>query len=318
MKKIYYKALLILFVSTIFIAGCGNNGGISNNEEALDKEKLTVVATFYSMYDFTKNVAKDKADVQLLIPSGVEPHDWEPSPKDVKNIQRADLFIYNSEHFETWVPTIEKSLQKANTVFVKASDGITLIEGNDHEHKEEGHDHNHSHEVDPHVWLSPVLAQKEVETITKALIEADPDNQSYYEENSKEYINKLKELDNEYRASLEKASSKEFITQHAAFGYLANEYGLKEISISGLSPSQEPSPAKLAELKKFAKEHHVKAIYFEELASPKVAETLAKEIGAETEILSTLEGLSKESQDQGLDYIKVMKNNLKALEKSLH
>ncbi|PTY84402.1 metal ABC transporter substrate-binding protein, partial [Heyndrickxia sporothermodurans] len=261
--------------------------------------------TFYPMYEFTKNIVKDKANIELLIPSNVEPHDWEPTPKDVGKIQKADIFVFNSKYFETWVPSIKNSVSNENLSFVEASSDIHLMNGDGH------------HQFDPHVWLNPVLAQQEVKTITKALIKADPENKEFYQKNSDAYVAKLAKLDHQYRETLKDAKKKEIITQHTAFGYLAKEYGMKQIPIAGLSPSQEPSPARLGELKEFAVKHHVKVIYFEELASPKVAETLAKEIGAKTEVLHTLEGLSKEEQDKGMNYISVMQKNLDAIKKSL-
>lgn len=315
-----HKRLLSLIVGLIamfVISGCGNEEGTQTNTN----EKLKVVTTFYPMYEFTKNVAGDLADVELLIPSTIEPHDWEPSPKDIGEIQDANLFVYNSEYMETWVPDLQNSVSEDKVKFIEASSGINLDKGVEVEEEEEvqahSHSHSHSHSfvMDPHVWLSPVLAQKEVQTITDALIEADPENKETYKKNSQTYITKLKDLDEEYRTGLGNAKKKELVTQHTAFGYLAKEYGLVQVPIAGLSPSQEPSAQKLKDLKNFAEEHDINVIYFEELASPKVAETLADEIGASTDVLSTLEGLSKESQDKGYDYIKIMENNLDTLMK---
>jgi len=305
------RVVLLLCTFILLLSGCANGG---NTDHAKDNgnKKMKVVTTFYPMYEFTKNVVGDKADVKLLIPSNVEPHDWEPTPKDIANIQRAKLLVYNSESLETWVPNIQKSLGNNGPKFVAASKGITLMKGVEDEESKGGS------QMDPHVWLSPALAGQEVKTITQALVKADPKNQSYYEKNSKEYLNKLQALDNKYRMELKNVKRNEIITQHAAFGYLAKEYHLKQVPIAGLSPDQEPSPAKLAELKKFAKEHNLKVIYYEELASPKVAETLAKEIGAKTEVLNTLEGLSKEDQKKGMDYISVMEENLKSLKQTLN
>nr|WP_286184599.1 metal ABC transporter substrate-binding protein [Bacillus sp. SD075] len=312
------------------LAGCQQ--GVSNEwaEKQIkkDTEKIQIVTTFYPMYEFTKNVVGDLAEVKLLIPSSIEPHDWEPSPKDVGQIQNADLFIYDSEYMETWVPDIEKSLDTKESTFVKASEGITLMEGEEDEHdhgqeegeedeQAEGEQHEHSHEKDPHVWLSPVLAQKEVENIKDALIKVDPDHKNDYEKNSDAYIEKLKALDKDFKSTLEDVKSKDIITQHAAFGYLAREYGLTQVAIAGLSPENEPSPAKLAELKEFALDHSIKTIFFEEVASPKVAQTLATEIGAETQVLNTLEGLSKENQKKGADYIQVMQDNLDKIKLAL-
>ncbi|MGE8206470.1 metal ABC transporter substrate-binding protein [Heyndrickxia sp. NPDC080065] len=297
--------VFVLFAIFILISGCANEQ--KNSNKTNNNKKLEIVTTFYPMYEFTKNIVQDKANVKLLVPSNIEPHDWEPSPKDVGSIQQADLMIYNSTYLETWVPSIEKSVNRDHLSFVEASSGIDLMEGTEH----------HKHEMDPHVWLSPVLAQQEVKTITNAVIKADPKNKTYYQKNSDEYVAKLAQLDNNYRTALNNVKRRELITQHAAFGYLTKEYGIKQVPIAGLSPSQEPSPAKLGELKEFALKHKVKTIFFEELTSPKVAETLATEIGAKTEVLHTLEGLSKNEQEQGLNYITIMHQNLEAIKKSL-
>ncbi|MED3652250.1 MULTISPECIES: metal ABC transporter substrate-binding protein [Heyndrickxia] len=321
MKGINFKTILVIFAAIMLMVGCGNKNDtavqVSGDKKSQeDTSKLKIVTTFYPMYEFTKNIAGDKASVELLIPSTIEPHEWEPTPKDIANIQSSDVFVYNSPYMETWVQSIQKSNDNDKLEFVEASKGISLVEGveeEEHGHEEE---HEHGHEMDPHVWLSPALAKQEVQNITSALVKADPSNKDSYEDNSKKYMEKLTQLDQEYRTELQNVKKKEIITQHAAFSYLASEYGLQQVPIAGLSPEQEPSAKKLAELKKFAKEHDVKVIYFEELASPAVAKTLANEIGAKTEVLNTLEGLSDEDQENGLDYIKVMEKNLEKLIKN--
>lgn len=310
-KKIKLISMMILAV--LIIAACGK--GENDVSSGSSKEKLQIMTTFYPMYEFTKNIAGDKADVKILIPSSQEPHGWEPTPKDIANVQASDLFIFNSIYMESFVDTIKAAVDNKETVFVEASSDITLKEGitDEHDHDSEEAEDEHSHEKDPHVWLSPALAIKEVETITASLIEADPDNKESYQQNSEAYIAKLSALDQEYQDALSKVEKKEMITQHAAFGYLASEYGLTQVPISGLSPEEEPNAQRLAELKDFAKEHDISVIYFEETASKKVADTLASEIGAKTEVLSTLEVLSKEDEDNGLDYIKVMERNLEKI-----
>ncbi|MEM5010502.1 metal ABC transporter substrate-binding protein [Niallia taxi] len=299
---------IVLAATVALLAGCGAQNVQTNND---GEKQLKIMTSFYPMYEFTKKIAGNQADVELLIPSSTEPHDWEPTPKDIKKVHDADLFIYNSEYMETFVPTIEAAAESEGTVFVEASKGITLMEGSEEE--EEHHDHDHSHEMDPHVWLSPALAMKEVETITASLMESDPTHEDEYKKNSETYLKELSALDGEYKEKLALVPKKEMITQHAAFGYLAHDYGLEQIAIAGLSPEQEPTAAKLAELKTFAMEHDINVIYFEEVALPKVAETLAKEIGAKTTVLNTLELVSEEDQKNGHDYISIMKNNLDAI-----
>lgn len=311
----------------VLLAGCGQNAEKAST--AASGEKLKVVATFYPMYEFSKQVAGEHADVVALIPSGVEPHDWEPSAKDMATLQEADVFVYNGI-VEGWAEQALASAANGERVVVEASKGLPLIEGSEDEHEhehadeqaEDAHAGEEEHEEeghgpDPHVWLSPALAQQEVAAIEAALAQADPAHEEDYKRNADGYIAKLKELDQAYKDGLAGAKRKEFVTQHAAFGYLAKEYGLTQVPIAGLSPEQEPSPGEMAEVVAFAKEREVKTIFFETLVEPKVAKVVADEIGAKTDVLNPLEGLTEEERGQGLDYIGVMKQNLAALKKAL-
>ncbi|MBE0343481.1 zinc ABC transporter substrate-binding protein, partial [Paenibacillus sp. 28ISP30-2] len=232
----------------------------------------------------------------------------------------ADVFVYNGI-VEGWAEQALSSASNDKRVVVEASKGLNLMEGTAEEeegeaHAEEGHAHDHV--LDPHVWLDPVLAQKEVESIKAGLISADSANKADYEKNADAYIAKLKELDTEFKTGLKDVKRKDFITQHAAFGYLAKQYGLTQVPIAGLSPEQEPTPDKLAGIIKFAKENNVKTIFFETLVDPKVAETVATEIGAKIDVLNPLEGLTDEDKQKNLDYLGVMKNNMEALKKALN
>jgi zinc transport system substrate-binding protein len=301
----------LLWTFTIFLlilSGCSNQDQTKEKKDSLGQKKLNVVTTFYPMYYFSKQVAGNSANVSLLIPNGVEPHDWEPTAKDMANIQDADVFVYNSRYFETWTGKVLKSIDTSKLTVTEAASQINLLNGTN------GKGNSNK---DPHVWLSPVLAKQEVDAIAKAFEQKDPKNKEKYKKNADEFKVKLDDIDQLYRDTLSKAPAKEFVTQHASFAYLAKEYGLTQISIAGLSPDVEPTLGKLAELAKLTKEKHIKVIYFEGMTSSKVAETLANEIGAKTEVLNPLEGLTKSDQKQGLDYLGVMKNNLNALKKSL-
>ncbi|MGE8076938.1 metal ABC transporter substrate-binding protein [Listeria welshimeri] len=320
MKKWSFIVVAVLTFALV-LAGCGaSSDKVSGNED-----KLKIVTTFYPMYDFTKNVAGDKASIEMLIDAGTEPHDYEPSAKDIAKIEAADVFVYNSEDMETWVPSVLKSLDSKKLTVIDASKGIQLVEGTEeeehHDHEEEGHDHDHEeahhHEHDPHVWLSPVLAQQEVTNIQNGLTKADKTNADTYEKNAANYNDKLKALDGKFKTAFEGSKQRDFVTQHAAFQYLAKEYNLHQVAIAGLSPDQEPSPARLAELQKYVKDNNISTIYFEEVASPKVAETLANETGAKLEVLSPIEGITDKEQKKGMDYIAYMEQNLKALQKTI-
>jgi zinc transport system substrate-binding protein len=304
MKK--FVCPIIIFI--MLLSGCSNAVQTKGDNSSGDTKKLHIVTTFYPMYYIAQKVAGNSANVDLLIPNGVEPHDWEPTAKDMANIQDADVFIYNSRYMETWTEKVLNSIDQSNLKVVEASKGIELINGISEEDPK-----GSASSKDPHVWLSPVLAQQEVDNIALALENKDPKNKKQYENNATAFKSQLVDLDKLYKETIAKAKKKEFVTQHAAFAYLAKQYGLTQIPIAGLSPDVEPSLAKLAELAKVTKQKNIKIVYFEGLTSSKVAQTLANEIGAKTEVLNPLEGLTKEEQEKGLDYIDVMKKNLEAL-----
>ena len=317
------KGLLLLgnVVLSVLLTACGGQ----EKKEASSNEKIQVMTTFYPMYEFTKQVVGDKGDIELLIPAGTEPHDFEPSAKDLAKISDSDVFVYNSPELETWTDNLTDTIDTKQTEIIQASKDIKLMEGTEHEH-EEAHDHDtqeheehgHSHELDPHVWLDPALAIKEVETIRDQLSKKYPDDKAAFEKNAASYIDELKKLDEEFQTAFKDAKNKTFVTQHAAFGYLANQYGLTQEAIAGISPDQEPSPSRLSELKHYVDDNQVKVIYFEENASSKVAETLSKETGVKLEVLNPLESLTDKQIKDGEDYLSVMRENLAALKESVH
>jgi len=286
---------------------------------AAEGEKLSVYASFYPMYDFVLKVGGDKVTVSNMVPAGMEPHDWEPAASDIVGLENADVFIYNGAGMEHWVDKVLHTLSNKDLVVVNASDGLTLLEGH-HHHSEEGeeaHEEEEEHAFDPHVWLGPLSAKAQMEVIKNALVKADPTNAVYYEENYTKYAAEFDALDAEFKQALEPLSKKEIVVSHQAFGYLCVAYGLSQESIEGLTPDSEPDPARMAEIIDFVKEHKVSTIFFEELVSPKVAETIASATGAVAEVLSPIEGLSDEQIAAGSDYFSVMRQNLAALKKAL-
>lgn len=322
MKKIH-KWLSISAVSGLvfFLAACTAPTTEEPGTPAAE-DKLQVVTTFYPMYDFTKQVAQDSADVSILVPSGTDTHGFEPSAKDVAQIQEADVFVYNSEEMETWVPSILESIDTTDVVIVNASEGIELLEGSHAEEEEHDHDHEaeegHSHEVDPHIWLDPVLAQEEVRNIKEGLIEADSENEVTYEENATAFQTELQQLDEEYAAAFETAENRTFVTQHAAFAYLADRYDLHQVAISGLSTDAEPSPSELTEMSNFITAQNVEYIYFGKTTSSAISETLANETNTQLAVLDPIEGITEADQEAGVDYLQAMRNNLEALKLSIH
>ena len=313
MKDILKIASLLLLL--VGISACGKQ------EAEKEDGKLEIVTSFYPMYDFTKNVAKDKANVSMLIDGGVESHDYEPSAKDMAKIQNADVFVYNSNEMETWVETVLENIDTSKVKVIEASKGIELLKGSEshdeEEHEGHDHDHGHSHAFDPHVWLDPLLVKKEVRTISDALIEIDSKNKDYYEKNTTEYLSKLDKLNDDYVAAFEGAKSKKFVTQHTAFSYLANQYGLEQVAISGLSPDQEPTPKELKGIQDLVKKENINVIYTESSASEKIAKTIADATGAELAVLNPMESVSKKDRENGADYLSIMAENLEALKLSI-
>ena len=324
MKRLTGLALALLLV-VLPLSGCGESRTPSVKEGEVEGNKLSVYTSFYTMYDFTSKIAGDKAAVTNLVPTGTEPHDWEPSAADITGLETADIFIYNGAGMEHWVQDVLNSLQNKDLVSVETSHGITLLEGHGHDHEgeededhaDEDEDHEDEEDLDPHVWLSPLNAKKQMEAIKDAFVLADPENKAYYEANYTKYAAEFDTLDKEFKDTLSPLPNKDIIVAHQAFGYLCSAYGLNQVPVEGLSPDSEPAPARVAEIIQFAKEHEIKVIFFEELVSSKVADTIADAIGAKTGVLSPLEGLSDQQLQNGADYFSVMRENLSALKEAL-
>lgn len=310
MKKIIS---LLLVIPMLFTIGCSKENESDQNSEG----KIKIYTSIYPVYDFVKKVGGDKVDVTNLVPAGTEPHDWEVSTSDIVNLEKADMLIYNGAGIENWTDKVINTLDNKDIVYIKTSEGLDIhkvSEEDSHSHEEDGHSHG---SYDPHTWLSIKNAKKEMENIKNALVKYDPDNAKYYEDNYEEYAKKFDELDKKYSDTLGPIENKTIIVAHEAFGYLCSDYDINQEGIEGLTPDSEPDPARMSEIIKFAKENNVKTIFFEELVSPKVAETIAKEIDAKTEVLNPLEGLTEEQINNGEDYFTVMERNLEVLYESM-
>ena len=277
--------------------------------------KIDVVTTFYPMYEFTKSIVGHEGQVSLLIKAGTEVHDFEPSTRDISKIQEANAFVYDSDSMEMWVKSVKKSIDTKKVPFIEATENMILAPGTEEEGHEHGHE-GHHHAYDPHVWLSPKRAVSLVENIRDGLSHSFPKKAKVFKKNAAAYIKKLQVLDKEYSDTLSKAQQKSFVTQHAAFGYLALDYGLTQVPITGLTAEAEPSAKRLADLSKYVQEYGINYIYFEENASSAVSKTLADEAGVKTAVLSPLESLTQKQMDAGENYFSVMRSNLKALQKT--
>lgn len=302
-------------LSLSLLTGCGTQPA----DTAAGDGRLRVLTSFYPMYDFACKIGGDCIDVINMVPSGTEPHDWEPSTNDLKNLEKADVFIYNGADMEPWADDLLVSRSDTLRV-VEASENVELrtTDGeHEHAHEHEGADHHHG-DFDPHVWLDPENAKIEMEAIRDALCAADPENSTVFQSNYEKYAAELDALDAEFREKLAPLPNRTIVVAHEAFGYLCDAYGLTQVGIEGLSPDSEPDPGRMAEVIDFVREHSISTIFFEELVSPKVAEAIASETGAQAKMLSPLEGLSDEQAAAGADYFSVMHDNLAALMEALN
>ena len=312
-KKSLCSVILLGILFTI--SGCGAN---TNSRNFKEEDKISIVTTIYPVYDFACNIAGDKAEIINLVPAGTEPHDFELSTGDMQLMEKADIFIYNGAGMEHFVDKTLKSISNEDLVVVEAAKGIDLIAA-EHHHDEEEHEDSESEEkTDPHTWLSIQNAIVEAEAIKEALVEADAENADYYEANFEAYKEKLVALDESYKEELSNLSKDTIVVAHEAFGYLCKEYGLKQEAVEGLTADSEPDAARMKEIIEFCKENDIQVIFFEELVSPKVAQTIANEIGAETMVLNPVEGLTAEQEEEGLNYIGIMEQNLEVLKKALN
>jgi zinc transport system substrate-binding protein len=318
------KKLLTISAITILIIALGaaaiivakNNQPPAENSSA---EKIIVTTSFYPLYYFASEVGGDKAEVHNITPAGAEPHDYEPTARDMVLIENSRMLILNGLYLEAWGDDIQKNINPQKTKIVIANSGMGQACSIDSSKKmtEKQKTAYCEKQVDPHTWLSPVMAKNIVKNIADGFIGVDPANQKYYEANENALEEKLNNLDADYQKGLTNCQLKDFVTSHEAFGYLAASYGLNQISISGLSPDAEPSPTELAEIVKTVKASNIKYIFFESLISPKLAETIASETGAQTMVLDPLEGLTEEDIANGKNYLTTMEDNLKNLQTAL-
>ncbi|MDX5475495.1 MAG: zinc ABC transporter substrate-binding protein [Bacillaceae bacterium] len=308
--------LLLLFT---FLVGCNNEQQASEEE----KEKLKIYTTIFPLEDFAKKIGGEHVDVESVYPPGADAHTYEPTTRTMSNIATADAFIYSGVGFEGFADKAHDVLKNEKVKIVAAAAGIDLLDYNhdDHDHKHEDddqeHDHDHGDE-DPHVWIDPVLAIQLAETIKDALVELKPDAKEDFETNFATLKQDLESLHQEFEDMVNNASTNKILVNHAAFGYWEERYGIKQISVTGLSPTQEPSQRQLVDIVNTAKENNIKYVIFDQNITGNIAEIVRNEIGAEALILHNLEAVTQEDIDNNEDYFSLMKRNIETLKKALN
>lgn len=269
--------------------------------------KLGIYASFYPMYFIASEIAGEKAAVTAMVPAGAEPHDWEPTPRFAAELKSADLLVYNGAGMETWMEKLLPIIEDGETRLVDASKGIELLKAEEHGHGL----------YDPHVWVSPMRLLKQAQNVYEAIVEADPQNEEYYKANMGKLTERLEKLDRDIREASKTFRSNVIVVSHEAFGYFAEDYGLKQVAIRGINPQDDPSLSEMAELAEICRENNVRYVFFEKLTGPELSEALAGEVGAGTLVLNDAAGISEEDIKAGKDYITVMYENLDNLKKAL-
>jgi len=266
----------------------------------IDNSKLQVISSFYPLHEFSQNVGQEKVDVTLLVPVGVEPHDWEPTIKDVQKMQKSDLIITNGIGFENWVDSLDENNYRG--IIVDTSDEILV------KYLDEGIVNTSG---DPHIWLNPVYAKIQVQNIANAFSNSDPENKQYYQSNAVKYNEQLDLLDSKIRNELSNCNHN-FLSFHNAFSYFADEYNLNQHTIISSNNSHIEATAKtLEDVISTARELNIKIIFSEENVNARTSEIIANEIGGKVLVLSTLEVVSDG------DYISKMTENLDNLKEAL-
>lgn len=268
-------------------------GTVLNNSS----KKLIVVSSIFPIFDFVNKIGDDKISSSLIIPAGIEPHDFDPTISQIQTINSADIIVYNGLGIENWLTKIEHAHK------IDASKGINA-----------SYFDKHTLTLDPHVWLDPLLAKKQVENIRDGLMLMDPSNKDTYNSNANLLLAQLDKLDKNIETHLESCEKKDFISFHNSFSYFANRYGLTQHSISEIGPEAEVTPTRLADIIDVAKNLGLNVIYSEELMDPRYAQVIAQEIpNGKVLVLSPIEGLTKDEQSTGTGYIDKMQENIESL-----
>ncbi|MFP7169799.1 zinc ABC transporter substrate-binding protein [Terribacillus sp. FSL K6-0262] len=337
------KSLFLISTALLFVllAACSDSG----SQESSENGKMKIYTTIYPIQYFAERIGGDQVEVESVIPAGSDAHSFEPTSNQMVDIAKADAFLYSSDELETYAKTIADAVGDEDVKIAQLADGINLLpfdeehehshgeateEEHDHSHEEateEEHDHSeesaeeaHHHDhgsIDPHYWLDPERAKQMAENMKNTLVELDPDNETTYEDNYKAVAEELDELDQKFQQAVEGKENKKIIVSHAAYGYWEDRYGIEQIAITGLSPTNEPSQQELEEIIHTAEDNKLNYVLFEQNISPKVATIVQDEIGADVLRIHNLETITEDEIDAGEDYFSLMNKNIETLEQAL-
>lgn len=316
LKKIGFIFISLFLLLSLFLTGCGKE-----QKKETNNNQLTVYTTVYPLQYFTEQIGGKYVVVDTIYPPGADEHTFEPTQKDMMKLVDADLFFYIGLGLEGFVNKAKDTLKNEDVKMVATAEDLSLEESEEaHNEEAEAHEEEdeHGHTVDPHVWIDPVYAQELAKSIKDALIEKMPDQKDTFEKNYQTLVEELTTLDQSFKTMVQDAKRKEIIVAHSAYGYWESRYGIEQISISGLSTTNEPSQKKLEEIIDQAKEYNIHYILFEQNVNSKLAEIVEEEVGAKALTLHNLSVLTEENIDNNDTYFTIMNQNIKTLNKALN
>jgi len=307
--------LAVIFTIILISAGCSSK----ENQNTKSKETLTIYTTIFPIEDFTAKIGGEHVNVESILPPGADAHTFEPSAKTMTKIADADALIYTGVGLEGFVDAVKETLKDEHVTLIPAGEKIDLEETHDHDHDDEKQNESHTHnDVDPHVWIDPIHSITLAKEIKDSLVKLKPEQSDDFEKNYQMLKQQLEVLDEEFRNLVRATATNEILVSHAAYGYWEKRYGIHQISVSGLSPTQEPSQKQLQEVIETAKEHKVKYVIFEQNLTSSIAEMVQTELGAEALTLHNLEALTDKDIKNKEDYFSLMNKNVETLKKAMN
>lgn len=306
----YLKPIFLFIAMAVLASGCG-----SPQDSNSDDTELTIYTSVYPIQYIAERISGDLAAVETIYPPGVDAHSYEPSTRDMTKIAESDAFIYLGNQMEPFADAAAEALQSEKVSLIELGEYEELFLSLDGEHHHEDEEHHHG-DFDPHIWLDPIRMIKMSEVITNHLVEISPENEELFQENFQTLKKDLTELDEEFQRTLSSQPNRNILVSHAAYGYWEERYGIKQISILGLSSSTEPSQQQLTKIIDEAKEHQLKYILYEQNTSNRISEVIEQEIGLEPLTLHNLAVLTEEDIANNEDYLSLMRKNLDTLLKA--
>lgn len=322
-KTLLNKIILYGIIAVIAIGTCLGIWSLVSQHSNKDNNKLVVYTSMYPLQDFVQKVGGNKVTAKSIVPAGVDAHDYQgPSAKLVAQMEEADLILVIGAGMESWLDSLSSNSRIQQKLLITSS-RATLLDRNGHSHNDEESeheedDHGHSHgQYDPHVWLSVTNAKIMVEDIKNKLSEIDPQNFSYYQRRYNEYILSLNGLSLQYDAVLQSVSKTSFVVSHRAFGYIAEEYGLTQISLTSIMSTGDVSGSSIQNAINYISNNNIKVIFYTSNEDPQIVNSIAEQTKIISDSLSAIELLTKEETTLGYDYVGLMYKNLAALQVAL-